>query len=84
MHFHDSSDTLPDRYNDCEPSLKIETRWLFLSALTLGAAGGAVVAWRARHRRDIATHALDAKSRLTSWENEGGNLAPEPATTASP
>ena len=62
--------------------LKIEKHWLVLVAMALGAASGAAMSWRSRARRMRSAHALDVKSQLKSWENEGGNLAPAPATAA--
>jgi len=62
--------------------LKIEKRWLVLGAMALGTACGAAMSWRSRLRNHRAAHALDMKSQLKSWENEGGNLAPAPVASA--
>jgi hypothetical protein len=64
--------------------LKIEKRWLVLAAIAAGTACGAAMARRSRVLRHREAHALDVKSQVKSWENEGGNLAPAPATARMP
>jgi hypothetical protein len=64
--------------------LKIERRWLVLAAMAAGTAFGAAMARRSRVRRHREAHALDTRSQVKSWENEGGNLAPPPATAGAP
>ena len=64
--------------------MKIEKRWLVLAAIAAGTACGAAMARRFRVLRHREAHALDTKSQVKSWENEGGNLAPAPATARMP
>jgi len=60
--------------------MNIDKRWLVLFAVAASAAVGAAVASKSRHRHRRTAHAQDYKTELKSWENEGGNLAPAPAT----
>jgi len=62
----------------------IDQGWFFLLAVGFGGlvVAAALAALRRRkHRRPDARAEISA---LGSWENEGGNPAPTPATTPSP
>lgn len=65
--------------------MKIDSRWLVLLALGVGAAAGAALASSSRrqHHRKVSDH-REHKTHLKSWENEGGNLAPTPAPLVYP
>ena len=64
--------------------MKIErTRYLLL-AVALSAAVGAAIASKLRRRQHLTAHLPEHAPELKSWENEGGNLAPIPVTTALP
>jgi hypothetical protein len=56
--------------------MNIDRRWLLLLAVAASTAIGAAIATRSRRRNHRAAHALQHKSDLKTWENEGGNLAP--------
>jgi hypothetical protein len=61
--------------------MKIERNWYLLLAVAMSAAVGAAIASKLRRRRQRMTaHLPERASELKSWENEGGNLAPIPAT----
>jgi len=64
--------------------MKIDQRWTFLLALFTSAAAGAAFALRSRNRQHRAAHVAQHKLDLKSWENEGGNLAPAPASAVRP
>lgn len=64
--------------------MKIDQRRFLLLAIAAGAAAGAVVASRSRHRQQRTTRDPGHAADLKSWENEGGNLAPAAAVPARP
>ena len=64
--------------------MNIEKRWILLFALTTSAAIGAAFATRTRRKYVRAERDMQHKSHLKSWENEGGNLAPPPASAIQP
>jgi len=53
------------------------TAWILLLAACGAAAAAAFTVWTRRERR---TERQAHKAVLHEWENEGGNLAPPPAT----
>jgi hypothetical protein len=59
--------------------MKIEKRWVMLLVAVVGVA---VTTWNLGRRRGRVARDEDLKSEIKSWENEGGNLAPSPATSA--
>ena len=61
--------------------MNLEKRWVLVLALLASATLGAVFASesRRRHHRAAGDH-LQHKENLRTWENEGGYLAPAPAT----
>jgi hypothetical protein len=59
----------------------IDRRWILLFAVTVSAAIGAALASRARRQHLVAAGESDRRNDLKAWENEGGNLAPIPAST---
>lgn len=61
--------------------MNIDKRWLLL-AVALSAAVGAAVASKSRHRKRGTAHDRDYRTQVKSWENEGGNVAPTPASPA--
>jgi hypothetical protein len=61
--------------------MNIDRRWILLIAVTMSAAIGAAFASRARRQHVLAAGESERKSELKAWENEGGNLAPIPAST---
>jgi uncharacterized membrane protein (UPF0136 family) len=64
--------------------MKRERNWHLLLAVALSAAVGAAIASRLLRRRRPMAEPPEHASELKSWENEGGNLAPIPATSALP
>ena len=64
--------------------MNIEKRWILTLALATSAAVGAAFAMRTRRRYVRAERDRLQSSRLKSWENEGGNLAPAPAVATQP
>ena len=64
--------------------MNIDKRWILLLTVTASAAVGAAFASRTRRRRVRAAHDLQHKANLKTWENEGGNLAPTPASAVQP
>jgi len=62
--------------------MNIDKRWVLLFVAGASALAGAAVARSARRRKHRTAHAHDHGLQLKSWENEGGNLAPVPATAA--
>jgi len=62
--------------------MNIDKRWFLLFVAAASAAAGAAIAVASRrgHRRSVRD--LEHKTAVKSWENEGGNLAPIPATAA--
>jgi len=63
--------------------MNIDKRWILLLAVTASAAAGAAFASRTR-RQVRAAGELQHKTNLKTWENEGGNLAPAPASALQP
>jgi hypothetical protein len=61
--------------------MNIDRRWTLLIVVTMSAAIGAAFASRSRSQRMLAAGESERKSELKAWENEGGNLAPVPAST---
>jgi hypothetical protein len=61
--------------------MNFDRRWTLLIAVTISAAIGAAFASRARRQHVHAAGELERKTDLKAWENEGGNLAPVPAST---
>jgi len=64
--------------------MKIEGNWYLLLAVALSAAVGAAIASKLRRRQHLTADLPEHAPELKSWENEGGNLAPIPATSALP
>jgi hypothetical protein len=64
--------------------MNIDKRFIFLLAVTSSAAAGAAFASRIRRRHVRAAGEVQHRTDLKAWENEGGNLAPVPASTAQP
>jgi hypothetical protein len=64
--------------------MKIEKSWFLLLAVAVSAAVGAAVASALRRREDRDAHHDQHAVDIKSWENEGGNLAPAPATSTQP
>jgi hypothetical protein len=64
--------------------MNIDKRSILLLALATSTAVGAALAMRMRRRHVRAELDGQQKSRLKSWENEGGNLAPAPAFAIQP
>jgi len=64
--------------------MNIDKRWILMLALATSTAVGAAFAMRARRRQVRAKRDSQQRSRLKSWENEGGNLAPAPAFAIQP
>lgn len=54
--------------------------WLPMLGVAAAAAGVVAVAQLSRRRRQRVVAHLEHKEDIKSWENEGGNLAPLPAT----
>jgi len=67
----------------CEFSMKIERNAYLLLSIALSAALGAAIAAKLLRRHPTA-HPSEHAPHLKSWENEGGNLAPSPSTSALP
>jgi hypothetical protein len=64
--------------------MKIDNRWMFLLAVTASAAAGAAIASRAFRHQARAAGESQHSTNLKTWENEGGNLAPPPASALQP
>ena len=64
--------------------MKIEGNRYLLLWVALSAALGAAIASKLFRRTRPIAHAAQHAPELKSWENEGGNLAPSPATSALP
>ena len=64
--------------------MKIERNWYLLLAVALSAAVGAAITSKLRRREHLTAHPPEHAPELKSWENEGGNPAPIPATSALP
>jgi hypothetical protein len=62
--------------------MNIDRRWIILFAVTISAAVGAAFASRSRGQRVQAAGESERKTDLKAWENEGGNLAPPPVSSA--
>jgi hypothetical protein len=67
-----------------ETLMNIDRRWLLLLTVAASTAIGAAIASRSRRRNHRAVHALQQKTDLKTWENEGGNLAPAVANGQLP
>jgi hypothetical protein len=65
-------------------SMKIQRNWYLLLAVALSAAFGTAIASKLRRRQQLTAHPPEHAPELKSWENEGGNLAPAPATSILP
>lgn len=74
----------PEKKSLVSLSMKIEKTWYLLLAAALSAAVGAAIATHSRRRQRVTTHPLEHAPELKAWENEGGNLAPIPTTSALP
>jgi len=68
----------------CEFSMKIERNAYLLLSVALSAALGAAIASKLLRRQRPTGHPPEHAPDLKSWENEGGNLAPSPSTSALP
>ena len=64
--------------------MKIERNWYLLLAVALSAAVAAAITSKLRGRQPLTAHPPEHAHELKSWENEGGNLAPIPATSTLP
>ena len=64
--------------------MKIEANWYLLLSVALSAALGAAITSKLLRRRRRTAYLPAHAHELKSWENEGGNLAPVPATLALP
>jgi hypothetical protein len=64
--------------------MKIERNGYLLLAAALSAAVGGVFALKLVRRQRLPAHLPEHASALKSRENEGGNLAPIPATSTLP
>lgn len=62
--------------------MNLENRWYLLLAFAASAVVGAAVAAKLRSGRHHTARHREHAADLKSWENEGGNLAPVPATSA--
>ena len=60
--------------------MNIDKRWMLLLAVTVSAAAGAALASRAFRHEARAAGESQHGANLKTWENEGGNLAPPPAS----
>jgi hypothetical protein len=67
-----------------ETSMNIDKRWMLLLAVTASAAAGAAFASRTLRHQARATGQTQHSTNLKTWENEGGNLAPPPASALQP
>ena len=61
--------------------MKIERNWYLLLSIALSSVAAAAIASIFLRRQRLTMHPEHAPE-LKSWENEGGNLAPVPATSA--
>ena len=66
--------------------MNIDKRWLLTIAVVASAAAAATVAAtsRSRRRNHGNAHQLQHATDVKSWENEGGNLAPDPEAAVQP
>ena len=64
--------------------MSTDKRWGLLLAMAISAAAGAAIAFKSQRRQVRAAEHLQHKTHVKAWENEGGNLAPIPATAALP
>ena len=62
--------------------MKTEKRWFLLFVAAASAAAGATSLRSPRRRHHRGVRDLEHRHAVKSWENEGGNLAPIPATPA--
>jgi len=60
--------------------MNIDKRWFLLFVAAASAAVGAAVAVTSRRGHHRGVRDLDHRSAVKTWENEGGNLAPVPAS----
>jgi hypothetical protein len=59
--------------------MNIDKRWIFL-AMAAGALGSVAAALTSRRGSQRTARAVDLKTGVKSWENEGGNLSPAQGT----
>ena len=59
-------------------------RLSLLLAVSTGAALAVMFASQSRRRRQHAVNELQHKAHIGTWESEGGNLTPPPATAIHP
>ena len=59
--------------------MNIGNRWLLLLAIAASAAAGAALAATSRRRHHRDEGKVEHESAIKSWENEGGNPAPNAA-----
>jgi hypothetical protein len=64
--------------------MRIERNGYLLLSVALSAALGAAIALKLLRRQRPTAHPPEHAPELKSWENEGGNLAPSPSTSALP
>ena len=64
--------------------MNMDKRQIFLLAATMGMAVGAMLASRSRRRQHRSAQVAQHHADVRDWENEGGNLAPMPASAAQP
>ena len=62
--------------------MKIERNWYLLLSVALSSVAAAAIASIFLRRQRRTMHLPEHAPELKSWENEGGNLAPVPATSA--
>ncbi len=60
--------------------MKLHQRGPLLIAVALAAVAGATLATRMHRQTRRTERELQHRSSVKDWENEGGNLAPAPAT----
>ncbi len=65
-----------------EITMNIDKRWFLLFVAAASAAAGAAIAVTSRRGHHRSVRDMEHKTAVKSWENEGGNLAPIPATAA--
>jgi hypothetical protein len=65
-----------------EITMNIDKRWFLLLVVAASAAAGAAIAVTSRRGHHRSVRDMEHKTAVKSWENEGGNLAPIPATAA--
>ncbi len=62
--------------------MRMDRHWIALLTVAACASVGAAIATRLRSRQRLAARQQDHATDLKTWENEGGNPAPDPATSA--